>query len=119
MLIVLAGGERLWVFKSHLAEIPSKQSGHSELAHKKGEHFDEDWDYAGVKRVPKHGEDYVSYCGVHMYAASGNEVDKSIDKGYREILVPRQKFIVGDKKWRRYRNKRRKSPKLRNLSILK
>ncbi len=76
----------------------SKEQPKSE--HMAGEHFNEDWDYAGIMKYPEGNDTYVSaYDYVPVNLKAGKKfVDKSVNNGLREILVPRKKepFKVGD-----------------------
>ena len=65
-----------------IPEVPHKS------AHKKGEHFDDDWDYASRLDHPKKGETYE--LGDVPIEAS---VTHSADESYCEILIPRPKPV--------------------------
>lgn len=65
-------------------------------AHKRGEHFDDKWDYAGEFRIPIKDEYFVGTVNpivVQSYVEHPQECISS----YRELLIPRQpEFKVGD-----------------------
>jgi hypothetical protein len=79
-----------------------KQPDSSVSQHKAGEHFNDEWNYAGVRKN-KFGdcETFVTPNN-DVYPVYGEFTpSKSINNGYRELLIPRKKlkYKVGDKVW--------------------
>ncbi len=89
----------IWVSEDQLTILPCSD-GKPKSAHKAGEVFNDDWEYAGELRLPKFGEHYISL-GEEVKAIC--KVEKYID--LCEILRPRKdKWTrqVGDSRVRAY-----------------